>query len=244
MSGNAGSGYGAVFPLPFANLASVASYKPMAGFNHVVGPARFVGYLLPGADRCLVTVFKAAADDEALVTPPRKINRGLRSKHFSGPEPILSITPGRIPSKTRRLPSAKGEARSPNIARALKIEGHRLTDLPMLWSEQWRAIGLQTPTQVQAVGHPAQRLLERASGDRQRFVRPLHIGHDCGRAAGQKVEQLVLHDLGKVAERGETDRAWWRARGGLQRQHPLAHRHQPLPLCSSGNGILQAETGG
>ena len=24
----------------------------------------------------------------------------------------------------------------------------RLTDLPMLWSEQWRAIGLQTPTQV------------------------------------------------------------------------------------------------
>ena len=26
----------------------------------------------------------------------------------------------------------------------------RLTDLPMLWSEQWRAIGLQTPTQVRA----------------------------------------------------------------------------------------------
>ena len=26
----------------------------------------------------------------------------------------------------------------------------RLTDLPMLWSEQWRAIGLQAPTQVRA----------------------------------------------------------------------------------------------
>ena len=26
----------------------------------------------------------------------------------------------------------------------------RLTDLPMLWSEQWGAIGLQTPAQVRA----------------------------------------------------------------------------------------------
>jgi site-specific DNA recombinase len=26
----------------------------------------------------------------------------------------------------------------------------RLTDLPMLWSEQWRPIGLQAPAQVRA----------------------------------------------------------------------------------------------
>jgi len=26
----------------------------------------------------------------------------------------------------------------------------RLTDLPMLWSEQWRAVGLQAPAQVRA----------------------------------------------------------------------------------------------
>ena len=26
----------------------------------------------------------------------------------------------------------------------------RLTDLPMLWSEQWRAVGLREPIQVQA----------------------------------------------------------------------------------------------
>ena len=26
----------------------------------------------------------------------------------------------------------------------------RLTDLPMLWSEQWRAIGLQAPAQIRA----------------------------------------------------------------------------------------------
>jgi hypothetical protein len=54
-------------------LASVATYKPMAGFNHVVGPTRFVGYFLPAADRCLLTVFEAAANDEALVVPPRRI---------------------------------------------------------------------------------------------------------------------------------------------------------------------------
>ena len=56
-----------------AYLASVSTYRPMAGFNHVVGPTRFVGYFLPGLDSCRVTVLTAAADDEALVTPPRRI---------------------------------------------------------------------------------------------------------------------------------------------------------------------------
>ncbi len=55
-----------------AYLASVATYKPMAGFNHVVGPARFVGYFVQAPDVCRVTVFTAAADDEALVTPPQR----------------------------------------------------------------------------------------------------------------------------------------------------------------------------
>ena len=61
-----------------AYLASVSTYRPMAGFNHVVGPTRFVGYFLSGPDlsgpdSCRVTVLTAAADDEALVTPPRRI---------------------------------------------------------------------------------------------------------------------------------------------------------------------------
>ena len=56
-----------------AYLASVSTYRPMAGFNHVVGPTRFVGYFLPGLDSCRVTVLTAAADDEALLTPPRRI---------------------------------------------------------------------------------------------------------------------------------------------------------------------------
>jgi hypothetical protein len=54
-------------------LASVATYKPMAGFNQVVGPTRFVGYFLRVPDMCRVTVFKAAADDEALIVPPERV---------------------------------------------------------------------------------------------------------------------------------------------------------------------------
>ena len=54
-------------------LASVATYKPMAGFNHVVGPTRFVGYFLPGPNLCRVTIFQAGANDEALVVPPHRI---------------------------------------------------------------------------------------------------------------------------------------------------------------------------
>ena len=38
--------------------------------------------------------------------------------------------------------STAEEARPPDFV--------RLTDLPMLWSEQWRAIGLQAPAQVRA----------------------------------------------------------------------------------------------
>jgi hypothetical protein len=56
-----------------AYLASVATYKPMAGFNHIVGPTRFVGYFLPGPNLCRVTLFEAAADDETLAVPPRRI---------------------------------------------------------------------------------------------------------------------------------------------------------------------------
>jgi hypothetical protein len=56
----------------WAYLASVSTYKPMAGFNHVVGTTRFVGYFLAAPDRCRVTVFTAAADDEALIAPPRR----------------------------------------------------------------------------------------------------------------------------------------------------------------------------
>jgi hypothetical protein len=56
-----------------AYLASVSTYRPMAGFNHLVGPTRFVGYFLQTPDACRVTVFKAEADDESLLSPPERI---------------------------------------------------------------------------------------------------------------------------------------------------------------------------
>jgi hypothetical protein len=78
-----------------AYLASVATYKPMAGFNHVVGPNRFVGYFLPAPDRCLVTVFQAAANGEALVRPPSRaeidIAAGGRSELDAGDGSALAI---------------------------------------------------------------------------------------------------------------------------------------------------------
>jgi hypothetical protein len=60
-------------------LASVATYKPMAGFNHVVGQKRFVGYFLAAPDVCRVTVFEAIADDEALVVPPRRLEIDIKA---------------------------------------------------------------------------------------------------------------------------------------------------------------------
>ena len=67
-----------------AYLASVATYKPMAGFNHVVGPTRFVGYFLPGPNLCRVTIFEAGADDEALVVPPRRTTINIEAAGRAG----------------------------------------------------------------------------------------------------------------------------------------------------------------
>ncbi len=45
----------------------------MAGFKHVVGPVRFVGYFVQAPGVCRVTLFKAAVDDEARRLPPPRI---------------------------------------------------------------------------------------------------------------------------------------------------------------------------
>jgi hypothetical protein len=76
-------------------LASVATYKPMAGFNHVVGTTRFIGYFLQSSDACKVTVFEAAAFDEALISPPRRMDldipAGGRSAFDTGDGSALAI---------------------------------------------------------------------------------------------------------------------------------------------------------
>jgi hypothetical protein len=78
-----------------AYLASVSTYKPMAGFNHVVGPTRFVGYFLQAPGLCRVTVFKAGADDEALVSPPERVKIDIaaagRSELAAGDGSALAI---------------------------------------------------------------------------------------------------------------------------------------------------------
>jgi hypothetical protein len=56
-----------------AYLASVATFKSMAGFNQVVGPTRFAGYFLQAPGLCRVTVFTVGADDERLVSSPGRI---------------------------------------------------------------------------------------------------------------------------------------------------------------------------
>jgi hypothetical protein len=62
-----------------AYLASVATYKPMAGFNHVVGNKRFVGYFLAAPDLCRVTVFEVIADDVALIVPPNRLEIDVKA---------------------------------------------------------------------------------------------------------------------------------------------------------------------
>jgi hypothetical protein len=62
-----------------AYLASVATYKPMAGFSHVVGNKRFVGYFLAVPDLCRVTVFEAIADDVAVIVPPKRFEIDVKA---------------------------------------------------------------------------------------------------------------------------------------------------------------------
>ncbi len=47
-----------------------------------------------------------------------------------------------------RVPRSGGNRDGGRLPRGFCIK--RLTDLPMLWSEQWGAIGLQAPAQVRA----------------------------------------------------------------------------------------------
>lgn len=74
---------------------SVATYKPMAGFNHIVDESRFIGYFLAGPKRCDVTIFQARADDEGLIAPPNRmvlqIAAGGRSEIDAGHDAALAI---------------------------------------------------------------------------------------------------------------------------------------------------------
>ena len=51
--------------------ASVATYKPIQGFSHVVGSTHFVGYFVMAKDGCAVTVINATVGDDRLIESPR-----------------------------------------------------------------------------------------------------------------------------------------------------------------------------
>ena len=53
-------------------VASVATYKPIQAFSHVVGSRHFVGYFVTAKDACAVTVINAAADDDRLIETPQR----------------------------------------------------------------------------------------------------------------------------------------------------------------------------
>ena len=55
-----------------AYVASVATYEPIQGFNHIVGSRRFVGYFVATKESCIVTVIDAAADDDRLSETPAR----------------------------------------------------------------------------------------------------------------------------------------------------------------------------
>ena len=52
--------------------ASVATYKPIQGFSHVVGSRHFVGYFIKAQESCAVTVINATAGDDRLIETPRR----------------------------------------------------------------------------------------------------------------------------------------------------------------------------
>ena len=56
-----------------ARLAAVHSFKPIEGFNHVIGATRYVGYFTQRDGGCAVTVITAGAEDTALVVPPKRM---------------------------------------------------------------------------------------------------------------------------------------------------------------------------
>ncbi len=55
-----------------AYIASVATYKPIQGFSHVVGSRHFAGYFVMADDECAVTVINTTAGDDRLIESPRR----------------------------------------------------------------------------------------------------------------------------------------------------------------------------
>ncbi len=73
-----------------------STYRETAVFNQVVGDERFVGAFEAGPNRCDITIFQAAAKDQLLAGPLRRmvlpIAAGSRSLLGVGPDSALAIS--------------------------------------------------------------------------------------------------------------------------------------------------------
>ena len=97
----------------------------------------------------------------------RTAGAGFRFEPNSA-DPSRSFPRAANPPCRHRKALSRGAAMGGRLPRGFCVK--RLTDLPMLWSEQWRALGLQAPIQLQAepadrrYGYPLQSFLRAQFG--------------------------------------------------------------------------------
>ena len=93
---------------------------------------------------------------------------------------------------------------------------------------------------VAGLWHPEHHLIEFRAGQIKRVLGPGHIGHDSCGAAEQQVEQLVLHDLWRIAERREQAEGHRRLVGFLQFGHATPHFMEALDGIGDSTGSSTA----
>ena len=178
-----GEGQDRVLTLPWTRSSSRRRREIVQGVGEAQGPLRAM------RTKARDSFIRALRDarrwlDELLIDPAQTIESLAMREHKSERSIRMTVS---LAFVSPVLAEAAMEGRLP---RGFSVK--RLTDLPMLWSEQWRAVGTA-----------------RADSGSSR-TRLIHAVFDSLRTL------------------------YWRGRCF----------GQPLPSCSPGNGILQAETGG
>ena len=130
-----------VLTLPWTRASSRRRREIIQGVGEAQGPLRamrtkardsVIGALC-NARRCL---------DELLIDPAQTIESLAKREHKSERSIRMTVS---LAFVSPVLAEAAMEGRLP---RGFSVK--RLTDLPMLWSEQWRAVGLREPIQIRA----------------------------------------------------------------------------------------------
>jgi site-specific DNA recombinase len=127
-----------VFMLPWTRASSRRRREIIHGVGEAQGPLRAM------RTKARDSFIRALRDgrrwlDELLIDPVQTIESLAMREHKSERSVRMTMSLASI------LAEAALEGRLP---RGFSVK--RLTDLPMLWSEQWRALGLREPIQVRA----------------------------------------------------------------------------------------------